>query len=246
MYPHLAPSIAANMKSRYSVISELDASNYLTNIGILVFACDTFNEIKTQHRLRSYIPIGWPAEDSLDSLVQKSSGQFIYASTVVKYVASPRHRPTHHLEVVLGIQLPKAGDSPFAELDALYRHILMGIADVDLILQIIGFVVLHPPNYYNSVTFMEAFLLLAPGDVELLMQNLGSLISIIGFVVLHPPNYYNSVTFMEAFLLLAPGDVELLMQNLGSLISVEIHPYHAEVLTVCLLHASLKDYLLDQ
>ncbi|PPQ84635.1 hypothetical protein CVT25_015555 [Psilocybe cyanescens] len=178
--------------------------DYQSEEDIRNFLADTFNEIKTQHRLRSYIPTDWPAEDSLDTLVQKSSGQFIYASTVVKYVASPRHRPTHRLEVVLGIQHPKAGDSPFAELDALYRHILMGVEDVDLILQIIGFVVLHPPNYYNSATFIEAFLSLAPGDVELLMQ------------------------------------------NLGSLISVEIHPYHAEVLTVRLLHASLKDYLLDQ
>ncbi|PPQ91975.1 hypothetical protein CVT25_004550 [Psilocybe cyanescens] len=180
---------------------------YQSEQDIRYFLTDKFNEIKTLHRLRSYIPIGWPAEDSLDTLVQKSSGQFIYASTVVKYVASPRHRPTHRLEVVLGIQLPKAGDSPFAELDALYRHILMGVEDVDLILKIIGFVVLHPPGFSNSVTFIEAFLSLTPGDVPLLMQ------------------------------------------SLSSLISVENHPFdldRAEVFTVRLLHASLKDYLLDQ
>ncbi|PPQ82753.1 hypothetical protein CVT25_009224 [Psilocybe cyanescens] len=181
--------------------------DYQSEEDIRHFLTDTFNEIKTQHRLRSYIPIGWPAEDSLDTLVQKSSGQFIYASTVVKYVASPRHRPTHRLEVVLGIHPPKAGDSPFAELDALYQHILMGVEDVDLILKIIGFVVLHPPFCANSVAFIESFLSLAPGDVQLLMQ------------------------------------------NLGSLISVEIYPDHpdgAEMLTIRLLHASLKDYLLDQ
>ncbi|PPQ91078.1 hypothetical protein CVT25_014711 [Psilocybe cyanescens] len=179
---------------------------YQSEQDIRLFLADKCNEIKTQHRLRSYIPIEWPAKDSLNALVRKSSGQFIYASTVVKYVASPRHRPTHRLEVVLGIQLPKAGDSPFAELDALYRHILMGVEDVDLILQIIGFVILHPLNYVNSVAFIEAFLSLAPGDVELLMQ------------------------------------------NLGSLISVENHPYrpNGSLLTIRLLHASLKDYLLDQ
>ncbi|PPQ79729.1 hypothetical protein CVT25_003296 [Psilocybe cyanescens] len=184
--------------------------NYQSDHDIRHFLADKFNEIKTQHCLRSYIPIGWPAEESLDKLVQKSSGQFIYASTVVKYAASPRHRPTHRLEIVLGIQPPKAGDSPFAELDALYRHILMGVEDVDIILQIIGFVVLHPPS---------------------------------------PCYYYDSVTFIEAFLSLAPGDVQLLMQNLGSLIAVENRsdqPDGAEVLTVRLLHASLKDYLLDQ
>ncbi|PPQ94571.1 hypothetical protein CVT25_011518 [Psilocybe cyanescens] len=193
----------------FSTLARIALDNdYQSEDDIRHFLADKFNEIKTQHRLRSYIPIGWPGEDSLDTLVQKSSGQFIYASTVVKYVASARHRPTHRLEVVLGIQLPKAGDSPFAELDALYRHILMGVEDVDLILQIIGFVVLHPPRYYS-----------------------------------------NSVTFIEAFLSLAPGDIQLLMQNLGSLIAVENHRdnlYDAEMLTVRILHASLKDYLLDQ
>ncbi|PPQ90592.1 hypothetical protein CVT25_006164 [Psilocybe cyanescens] len=182
--------------------------DYQSEEDIRHFLADKFNEIKTQHRLRSYIPIDWPAEDSLDTLVRKSSGQFIYASTVMKYVVSPHHRPMYRLDVVLGIQLPKAGDSPFAELDALYRHILMGVEDVDLILQIIGLVVLHPPL-----------------------------------------NDYNSVTFIEAFLSLAPGDVQLLMQNLSSLISVENYPYHpygTEVLTVHILHSSLKDYLLDQ
>ncbi|PPQ95015.1 hypothetical protein CVT25_000478 [Psilocybe cyanescens] len=179
-------------------------NNYQSVEDIRHFLADKFNEIKTQHRLRSYIPIGWPAQDSLNTLVRKSSGQFIYASTVVKYVASAHHRPMHRLEVVLGIQLPKAGDNPFAELDALYRHILMGVEDVDLILQIIGFVILHPPYPFNSVAEIE--------DV----------------------------------LSLAPGDVELLMQNLGSLISVKNHPFDPEILTICILHASFKDYLLDQ
>ncbi|PPQ88225.1 hypothetical protein CVT25_005002 [Psilocybe cyanescens] len=182
--------------------------DYQSEEDIRHFLANKFDEIKTQHRLRSYIPIGWPALDSLDTLVQKSSGQFIYASTVVKYVASARHRPTHRLEVVLGIQLPKAGDNPFAELDALYRHILMGVEDVDLILQIIGFVVLCPSfDYHNSAAFMEAFLLLAPGKIQLLMQNLGSLVA-----VENRPAYFGS----------------------------------DDALIVRILHASLKDYLLDQ
>ncbi|PPQ95014.1 hypothetical protein CVT25_000476 [Psilocybe cyanescens] len=179
-------------------------NDYQSDEDIRHFLEDKFNEIKTQHRLRSYIPTGWPAQDSMEKLVQKSSGQFIYASTVVKYVASARHRPTHRLEVVLGIQLPKAGDNPFAELDGLYRHILMGVEDVDLILQIIGFVVLHPPTFSNLVTEIEDLLSLAPGDVELLMQ------------------------------------------NLSSLISVETYRYDAEKLAIRILHASFKDYLLDQ
>ncbi|PPQ94569.1 hypothetical protein CVT25_011516 [Psilocybe cyanescens] len=205
--PEINISSSFDRKPFYTMARIALDNDYQSAEDIRHFLADQFNEIKADHPLRSYIPNGWPAEDSLNTLVRKSSGQFIYASTVVKYVASARHRPTHRLEVVLGIQLPKAGDNPFAELDALYRHILMEVEDVDLILQIIGFVVLHPPSYN-----------------------------------------YNSVTFIEAFLSLAPGDVQLLMQNLTSLISVENHPDDPDgaVLIVRILHASLKDYLLDQ
>ncbi|PPQ82991.1 hypothetical protein CVT25_005294 [Psilocybe cyanescens] len=196
-------------KKPFSTLARIALDDdYQSAEDIRHFLADKFDEIKTQHRLRSYIPVGWPANDSLNTLVRKSSGQFIYASTVVKYVASAHNRPTHRLEVVLGIHPPKAGDSPFAELDALYQHILMGVEHVDLVLRIIDFVVLHPPssNYY-SVTFIEAFFSLAPGDVQLLMQDLGSLISV--------QNY--SIPF-------------------GS---------HKELMAR-ILHASLKDYLLDQ
>ncbi|PPQ93115.1 hypothetical protein CVT25_003350 [Psilocybe cyanescens] len=204
--PEMDISASFDTKPFYTLARIALDDDYQSEEDIRHFLEDKLNEINTQHRLRSYIPIGWPADDSLDTLVQKSSGQFIYASTVVKYVASPRHRPMHRLDVVLGIQLPKAGDSPFAELDALYRQILMGVEDVDLVLQIIGFVVLHPPNFFNSVAFIEAFFSLAPGDVQLLMQ------------------------------------------DLSSLISVENHPCYSDgsMSTVRLLHAFLKDYLLDQ
>ncbi|PPQ93116.1 hypothetical protein CVT25_003351 [Psilocybe cyanescens] len=207
--------------------------DYQSKDDIRHFLTDKFNEIKTRHPLRSHIPPGWPTSDSLDTLVRKSSGQFIYASTVVKYVASPHHRPIHRLEIVLGIQLPKAGDNPFAELDALYRHILMGVEDVDLLLQIIGFVVLYIPSFsYCPVTYIEAFLSLAPGDIQLLMQNLGSLISVEN----HPyyPNDAEVLTIHHASLkdyLLDPSrSKDFFLDRL------KMHTYYAEL---CLAHMTV-------
>ncbi|PPQ85335.1 hypothetical protein CVT25_000724, partial [Psilocybe cyanescens] len=40
--------------------------DYQSDEDIRHFLVDKFNEIKADHPLRSYIPIGWPAEDSLD------------------------------------------------------------------------------------------------------------------------------------------------------------------------------------
>jgi hypothetical protein len=65
----------------------LDES-YLPDKDIKLFLTDKFQEIKSTHRLRAYIASQWPLPNVLDRLVQKSSGQFIYASTVIRYVSS--------------------------------------------------------------------------------------------------------------------------------------------------------------
>jgi len=56
---------------------------YLPDKDIQLFLTDKFQEIKSTLRLRAYIPLHWPLPDVLNQLVKKSSGQFIYASTVI-------------------------------------------------------------------------------------------------------------------------------------------------------------------
>ena len=73
----------------------------------------------------------------MDQLVQKSSGQSIYASTVTHHASSTRHKPTDRLDIVLGIRPPQR-DLPFAELDALYAHIFSGVEDIEHVLEILS------------------------------------------------------------------------------------------------------------
>jgi hypothetical protein len=86
----------------------LDES-YLPDEDIELFLTDKFQEIKSTHRLRAYIPPQWPLPDVLEQLVRKSSGQFIYASTVIHYVSSIRHKPVDRLDIILGIRPPQKG-----------------------------------------------------------------------------------------------------------------------------------------
>ncbi|KIL58437.1 hypothetical protein M378DRAFT_46167, partial [Amanita muscaria Koide BX008] len=65
----------------------------------------------------------WPGQHIIDALVSNSSGQFVYASTVMKYIGDKYESAVVRLNVILGIK-PCAGKSPFAELDALYTEIL--------------------------------------------------------------------------------------------------------------------------
>jgi hypothetical protein len=118
---HISLTFNTGLLSSITSRLALDGS-YVPDKDIKLFLTDKFQEIKSTHRLRAYIPPEWPLPDVLEQLVRKSSGQFIYASTVIRYVSSIRHKPVDHLAIILGLRPPQR-DLPFAELDALYLHI---------------------------------------------------------------------------------------------------------------------------
>ncbi|KAM6503522.1 hypothetical protein JOM56_000465 [Amanita muscaria] len=75
-------------------------------------------------------PRVWPAQGIIDTLVSKSSGQFVYASTVMKSIGDKYENAAAQLDVILGLK-PSTGKSPFSELDALYIEILHRQPDKD-------------------------------------------------------------------------------------------------------------------
>ena len=178
--PEQPISLAFNTRVLPNVTTRiaLDES-YLPNKDIELFLTDKFQEIKSTHWLRAYIPSEWPFPNVLDHLVEKASGQFIYASTVIHYVSSIRHKPTDRLDIILGIR-PAQRDLPFAQLDALYRHILANAEEIEQILEILSFLLFFDPDYLFGweSTNIEEFLALQPGSVELYLGDLSSLVSV--------------------------------------------------------------------
>ncbi|KDR78460.1 hypothetical protein GALMADRAFT_29026, partial [Galerina marginata CBS 339.88] len=59
---------------------------YRPDDDIRLFLVESFESVKRTHELRSLLPLVWPSNDDINRLVRKSSGQFIYAATVVKFV----------------------------------------------------------------------------------------------------------------------------------------------------------------
>ena len=153
---------------------------YEPDSDIYLFFSDKFEEIKETHPLRATIPISWPTEQSLEKLVRKSSGQFIYAATVVRFVESTHHRPTKRLEIILGIDpSPPGNRNPFSELDALYHHILNSVDDIQATLSVLSLYLATP---YVQIMFkvteaVEEFLSLEQGDVHLVLSHLSSIVS---------------------------------------------------------------------
>ncbi|KDR74801.1 hypothetical protein GALMADRAFT_1334259, partial [Galerina marginata CBS 339.88] len=80
--PDIRGAFGFGYLSQVSTRNPLD-DHYLPSEDIRLFLHDKFFEIKNSHPFHAQIPPTWPSEDALRILVDKSSGQFIYASTVV-------------------------------------------------------------------------------------------------------------------------------------------------------------------
>ena len=180
---HLAHSFTTGTLPKIHTTLALDYT-YKPDDDIRLFLTDNFTQIKDAHPMRRYLDHSWPSIDVVERLVKKSSGQFIYASTVVKYVSSLRHQPADRLNVVLGIRPPRhAREMPFGELDALYSHIFSTVEDREMVLCILGVHLVSSPRFRMRVEELERFLFLNAGDIELLFGDLSSLVIISN---LHP------------------------------------------------------------
>ena len=70
------------------------------------------------------LPQDWPGEDVIDQLVDKASGQFIYAATIMPYIMFEYHSPAKRLAVIRGLLEKPPGDEPYQNLDELYSLIV--------------------------------------------------------------------------------------------------------------------------
>ena len=86
---------------------------------IRVFLRDGFANICAKNSILSHVEQPWPEEGIIDLLVQRSSGQFIYSATVLKFVCADFCSPTKRLALVL-----KPDPTAFSDLDQLYTHII--------------------------------------------------------------------------------------------------------------------------
>ena len=177
---HLTHSFRTGPLLNFHTTLALD-DTYKPDDDIRLFLTDNFKQVKATHPMSGYLDYSWPSVDVLEGLVKKSSGQFMYASTVVKYVSSIRHKPADRLNIVIGIRPPRhACEMPFGELDALYTHIFSSVDDREIVLLILGFFLLPDLYIYPSMDIenLEHFFLLSRGDIEMLFGDLSSLVVI--------------------------------------------------------------------
>jgi hypothetical protein len=91
---------------------------------------EEFTRIASEQQLDS---LAWPSKHIIHDLVSKSCGQFIYASTIIRFVGDDYCSAPSQLKIILGLR-PNKGKSPFVELDTLYFEILRRQPDPEFLM----------------------------------------------------------------------------------------------------------------
>ncbi|KIL57462.1 hypothetical protein M378DRAFT_87840, partial [Amanita muscaria Koide BX008] len=130
-------------------------------------------------------PEVWPGQDIIDILVSNSSGQFVYAYTIIKYVGDEYESAVARLNVILGLKL-SAGQSPFSELDALYTEILRRQADKNFLREFLAVLVARSALSLEDLHKDDAVLLgLDEKDMHRKLRGMRSLLKSRPFINVH-------------------------------------------------------------
>ena len=134
---------------------------------IWVFLQHGFAKICADNSIMSRVEQPWPSEGTIDLLVQRSSGQFIYAATVLKFVGADFCSPTKQLALVLKPDL-----TAFSDLDQLYTQILSVYPSAVNIVEVLGIIIASDEN---SPEVIEDILGLEEGELKPVLRGLSSL-----------------------------------------------------------------------
>ncbi|KAJ6523651.1 hypothetical protein DFH09DRAFT_189825 [Mycena vulgaris] len=186
--PHIREKFDS-FPSRYDSVkldqSFTDVRNYLRN---------EFDRIHREHyETMASVPSPWPPRHVMERLVDKSSGYFIYAATIIKFVDDRDFRPAQRLAVVVQNLPTESGNSPYHALDELYSQILRDLPFQSRIVDILG-VIIHGSAILPATRVnIEQLLGLDPGDLALALRRLHSLVQVppreVGLISLHHKSF---------------------------------------------------------
>ena len=180
------------------------SDEYEADEDIKCYLEDNFREIRRRNPNKSHLPSDWPSKEDIDRLVWKSSGQFIYAATVIKFLSSGK-RIQARLRTILDVGSTSTNgqaELPFRQLDVLYEHILnsAGAGQVEAVKQTIALCILFESCQFGYVCVCTKR---TPGEIiatilDLVIEDvdciLGELCSILKVTNFHVRLYHASVS----------------------------------------------------
>ena len=132
-----------------------------------MFLQDGFAKICADNSIMSHVEQPWPKEGIIDLLVQRSSGQFIYPATILKFVGVDFCSPTKQLALVL-----KPDPTAFSDLDQLYTQILSVYPSAVNLVHVLGIISV---SHGVLQDVMEDIFGMEKGELKLVLRGLSSL-----------------------------------------------------------------------
>lgn len=108
---HIMNTINHHGSLKAIAVQRFDLNSVEADTDIRLFFIREFRKIRETHRIGQKLPYDWPTNAVITTLTENSSGQFIYASTVMNYLKYPKDRPERRLEVILRLSPAREGES---------------------------------------------------------------------------------------------------------------------------------------
>lgn len=148
--------------------SLIHLEDYDAGVDIERFLTHRFSQIRQQNkRLFEGMPPSWPSLEDLHALVKKSSGLFVFASTLVDFVTDDQAPPQQKLKGVLDLN---------AGLDPLYAQVLSAVPNITCFRRVLTALMLLYEQ--PSVQLLADLLRLDAGDVLHAMSFIQSIIHV--------------------------------------------------------------------
>ncbi|KAJ7186064.1 hypothetical protein C8R46DRAFT_881446, partial [Mycena filopes] len=152
---------------------------------------EEFSRIRqSQQQWGLHLEEDWPGQEAINHLAEKSSGTFIYAATVVRYIDDQYSHPMEQLTRVLNLD-PQST----APLDTLYTDIMSRVPNRDMLQHILHVLVWLHQNLVPEE--IDVALHLRNGTTRLTLRHLHSLLFL-------PPlrtiGYRHNIKFLHASL----------------------------------------------
>ncbi|KAJ6465471.1 hypothetical protein C8R45DRAFT_839862, partial [Mycena sanguinolenta] len=147
---------------------------------------DEFARIHRKHETMRKVLRPWPSDDVLEKLVEKSSGHFIYASTIIKFVDDKNYRPPERLAQVLDAN-SSGSESAFGSLDQLYMTILSSTPRQSQLIPILCAIV----HFELEVGQIDRLFGLVDGETRLILRGLHSVLNV-------PPDNEDAINLYHA------------------------------------------------
>ena len=121
----------------------------------------------------------WPSEEQLEDLASRASGQFLYASTVLRFVDSDDTHPVHQLELILSRQ--PGSIAAFSSMDDLYTLILESCPRQEALPLVLSSLVFFREGYLShtrTIANLEVLSGLRADDISVVLRGLPAVVAV--------------------------------------------------------------------